>query len=288
MKNTVKILIVVLLASIAISCKKTDYSISISTDIKESSVVITKNTPVSIMYNVNSPSGILSLTVESSANILTKHLPEDDFNGVVTASLRESGENSFVKIIADNGTNKAEYILYFEMESLVSDGETDIEAGANGGNITLKIKSNVDYEVVIPSEAQSWVSVADNATKTMVPYSITLKLEKNEDVTRSTSVTVRSKSAAEIKTVFNISQAGILKNLIITCCSSSIVAPTLLGNDPSGKIFWGDGYSAEWIPQASHTYNDGVKDHLMEIHTTATGFEFAGMFGVSKINLKDF
>lgn len=287
MKNAIKIISAVILVLALASCKKTDYSISITTDIKESSVVITKNTPVSIVYSITSPTGVLSFTVESSPNIRTKHIPEDDFNGVVTASLIEAGTDSYVRIIADNGTNKAEFLLNFEMENIIGDGSSEVSVSPAGGDVPLQIKSNVAYEVVIPEEAQSWIQVAEQS-KTMTPYTVMLNVTANEDVDRSATVVVRSKTAAEIKASFHIAQEGILNNLKLTCGKAGILAPMLLGDNPSGMIFWGDGYFTEWIPGATHSYIDGVKDHFVEIHTLATGFEIPAITGISKIDLTDF
>lgn len=288
MRNTSKILFVALLAVAVASCKKPDYSISISTDIKEESIVITKKTPVTINYSIASPTGVLEVKVESSSNIVTRHFSDDGMlSGIVTASLLESGNDSFVKISANNGVNQAEYTLKLEMETIDSDGRTDINVEAAGGNVPLKIRSNVDYEIVIPEEAAGWISVVDG-TKTMTPYTINLKVEANEDVKRSAIVTVRSKTAAEVKTDFTLTQAGVLKNLVITVGKSTAYAPNLLGNNLVGKIYWGDTYSVDWMKGAEHVYSDGIKDHIMEIHTNATGFEFSKMIGVTKISIKDF
>lgn len=287
MKNAIKIISAVILVLALASCKKTDYSISITTDIKESSVVITKNTPVSIVYSIASPTGVLDFTVESSPNIRTKHIPEDDFNGVVTASLIEAGADSYVRIIADNGTNKAEFLLNFEMENIIGDGSSEVSVSPAGGDVPLQIKSNVAYEVLIPEEAQSWIQLSESS-KTMTPYTVMLNVAANEDVDRSATVIVRSKTAAEIKASFHIAQEGILNNLKFTFGKAGIQAPMLLGDNPSGMIFWGDGYFTEWIPGATHSYIDGVKDHFVEIHTLATGFELSAMTGISKIDLTDF
>ena len=287
MKNT-NILFLTALALTIIACKKPDYSISISSDIQEESIVITKSTPVTINYSIVSPMGVEKVDVESSANIITRQFDVDQFNGIVTASLLEPGDNSYVRIKADNGVNQAEYVLSLEMENIVSNGKTTIDVGAEGGPVGLNVKTNVECEVVIPEDAADWISFSGVESKAMAPFTYSLDIAKNEDVNRSAQVTVRSKTAQEVNVVFTISQAGILKNLRISTSKSHFTAPDLLGSEPEGKIFWGDKFSVDWIKGAEHTYVDGAKDHIVEIHTKATGFEFVKMTCVSKIDIKDF
>lgn len=289
MKQIKYILSAAFVALAVISCKKPDYSVSITTDIQEESIVITKKTPVTIKYSVNYSEGVLNVKVESSDNIYTKHIANDDASGIVTASLLESGNDSYVKITADNGTNQAEYTLKLEMENIVSDGQTDLNVTADGGKIALKIKTNVEYELIIPEEYTSWITPdAPETTKTMTPYTVYVNVAPNEDVTRSAKLTVVSKTAKEVKTEFSITQVGVLKNLKISVGKASITAPDLLGTSPEGKIYWGDKYSVDWMTGAEHDYTDGIKDHVMEIHTKATGFEFKKMTGVTKIDIRDF
>lgn len=289
MKHIKYILFAASVAMAVVSCKKPDYSISISTDIQEESIVITKKTPVTIKYSVNYSEGVLNVNIESSANIVTKHFTDDGATGIVTASLLESGNDSFVRIIADNGTNQAEYTLKLEMESIISNGETEIKVTPDGGKVGLKIKSNVEYKLEIPEEYASWITPDDaESTKTMVPYTVYVNVAQNEDVTRTAKLVVKSTASKEIRSEFTIIQAGVLNNLRIGCGKANITAPNLLGTDPSGKIYWGDKFSVDWVKDASHTYTDGIKDHVMEIHTKATGFEFTKMTGVTKIDIIDF
>ena len=289
MKHIHHILFAALVALAVISCKKHDYSVSITTDILEESIVITKKTPVTIKYSVNYSEGVLNVTIKSSANIVTKHFTDDGVSGIVTASLLESGNDSYVRIIADNGTNTAEYTLKLEMENIVSDGDTEINVIPDGGKVALKIKSNVDYELEIPEECASWITPdAAESTKTMLPYTVYVNVAKNEDVARTAKLIVKSTASKEIRSEFTIVQAGVLNNLRIGCGKASITAPNLLGTDPSGKIYWGDKFSVDWVKDASHTYTDGIKNHVMEIHTKATGFEFTKMTGVTKIDIRDF
>ena len=288
MKHIKHILFAAFVALAVFSCKKPDYSVSITTDIQEESIVITKKTPVTIKYSVNYSEGVLNVKAESSANIVTKHFA-DGASGIVTASLLESGNDSYVKITADNGTNQAEYTLKLEMETIVSDGETEIEVTPAGGKVALKIKTNVEYELVIPEDYASWITAdSPESTKTIVPYSVYVNIAPNEDVTRTGKVSIVSKTAKEVKTEFSITQVGVLKNLKISVGKASITAPNLLGTNPTGKIYWGDKFSVDWMSGAEHDYTDGIKNHVMEIHTKATGFEFTKMTGVTKIDIRDF
>lgn len=284
-----KTLFIILFAAVAIvtSCKKPDYSISIGTDITEESVVITAKNPITINYTITSPTGVLGVDVESSSNIVIKHFPMSETSGIVTASLLSWGENSYVAIKAGNGTNEAEYRLALEMETITMSGPSTLDVAPAGGEVPIAFDSNVDCEILIPADYQSWISLSDQ-TKVITPRSATLNIAANEDVARSAKVTVRSKSAPELKIIYTIEQAGILNNLVITYFRSDIVAPNLVGTGAEGMIYWGDGYSLTWVENATHFYTDGAREHSIEIHTKASAFEFPNIHGVSKINMKDF
>jgi len=289
MKNKVKIS-VILLAAVSLllsSCKKTDYSISITTDQTEESIVITAATPLIVKYTINSPTGVVSVKCETSDNISYTHLPySDKMSGQLILTLVETGENSYAKIIADNGTNKATYTLGLEMETIKREGAEVIDVPAEGQFLSLNVLTNVDFHVIVSKEAADWIILTDS--KTIVSKEIKLYIDTNEDVNRSGVVTVTSNNSDEIKTTFTINQAGILNNLIATYTKTSIVAPDILGTNPSGTIYWGDGYKLAWSSGAKHSYTDTASRHDVEIHTKSNSCKFNSLLGVSKVNLVDF
>ena len=77
------------------------------------------------------------------------------------------------------------------------DGKTyDIEG--NGGNLLVKVRTNTEYEVVIPTEAQEWLSVAD--TRAMREETLTFTATKNETgKERSAKVTLTYNDGEEIR-----------------------------------------------------------------------------------------
>jgi hypothetical protein len=161
-------------------------------------------------------------TVTSSAQtVKVEALFSSDLYGTVTPD-DASGKTGAIEV------NTSYYIdKYSRMVVLVSDGDKVIMRGfsfeeaaiaiddnatksvtAAGGEVTLEFLSNVEYDVVIPTAAQSWISVVAPAqTRAMESHTVTLKVAANTGAARSAKVTVGN--AAEYAVVeYTISQAA--------------------------------------------------------------------------------
>ena len=67
--------------------------------------------------------------------------------------------DSFNDILTPNGNKDANY-------TFVTDNEGDYIVDAEGGEIVVAITTDIEYDVVIPTDAQSWLSVADTRAET--------------------------------------------------------------------------------------------------------------------------
>ena len=75
----------------------------------------------------------------------------------------------------------------------ITDSEGDYVVNAEGGEIVLAITTNIEYDVVIPGDAQSWLSVADTrAELRMEKLTFTVAENKTNDE-RSSVVTLYDK-----------------------------------------------------------------------------------------------
>lgn len=284
--NRISLALIAGIAAIAASCSKPDYSISISTNIQEESIVITSATPVIMEYTVNSSTGVSSVEYSSSSNITVTHIPASDKkSGKLILTLKYSNEDSYVQLDAANEQQSASYRIKLEMETIRREGDETVTVGVNGGNFTINVSTNVEFEVSIPEDAREWLSV--NSSKTIATKGISLTATANDDVNRSAKITVYSKTAKEVNTTYIIEQAGILNNIRYTNEKDTATAPDLLGDNPSGKIYWGDGFTLDWSSGAMHRYSGSTMKHTIEIHTKSTGFKFNNLLGVSKIDITD-
>ena len=67
--------------------------------------------------------------------------------------------DSFNDILTPNGNKDANH-------TFVTDNEGDYIVDAEGGEIVVAITTDIEYDVVIPTDAQSWLSVADTRAET--------------------------------------------------------------------------------------------------------------------------
>ena len=134
-----------------------------------------------INYTVESIHEKVTVEVTSSADIKAK-VVADDATGKSGKIVIKSGaaldEYSKVIVFVSNGEKVVMKRISFEQAGLeISDGATQ-SIDAAGGNATINFMTNIDWEVVIPSDAKSWISVAPK-TRAMVEHSVTLAIAPN-------------------------------------------------------------------------------------------------------------
>lgn len=287
MKNIFKILAVVLPVMLSLASCKKDTSVAISVDPDSKSVVIRAGKPLNFKYSVFSGTGSAEVKVTVSENIALTQIPgSDGMSGTLILVLKEEHENSYMEISANNGVNSDTYKIELEMETVAFDGPTKVTVPEKAGDFSLGIKTNVDYEVTIsPESATEWLSAVP-VTKAVEHKDVMMHVTANEDVTRHAKVTVKSKTSS-IYVEFDVAQQGILKNLLTTYGSREVISPNLLGNNPAGTIFWGDGLTLKWQKDAQHIYTDNKTIHVAELHTNVSNVEYSTLMGVRKISFTD-
>ncbi len=157
-------------------------------------VVMSPNSTREIGYTVTSATEAVKVEVTSSADIKAKAVA-DNANGLTGKIHITTGdaidEYSKVIVFVSNGDKVIMRSITFEEAGLVVEENATKQATAEGGEMTLEFLSNVECEVVIPEDAQEWISVAP-VTRAMEKQTITLKLEPNEGATRSAEVLVKA------------------------------------------------------------------------------------------------
>ena len=162
-----------------------------------------------IGYTVTSVTDRVTVEVTSSADIKAK-VACDDESGLTGKIHIATGatldEYSKVIVFVSNGDKVIMRSITFEAAGLIVEDSATKQVAAEGGEVALEFLSNVEYEVVIPEEAQSWISVVP-ATRVMEKQTITLKLEPNEGYYRSATVTVQSPDGT-LKLEYQVEQNG--------------------------------------------------------------------------------
>ena len=153
-------------------------------------VVMGTNATREIHYTITS--GVDDITIEalSSADIKVKVNRADAKTGSLQVKTGATiDEYSKVVVLVNNGSQAIMRTLTFEEEAIKIEEDTTKEVTDEGGEVTLEFFSNVPCQVVIPEEAQSWISIAPE-TKAMEKQTIGLIVKPNEGLPRSVTVKV--------------------------------------------------------------------------------------------------
>lgn len=166
------------------------------------------NQTKAIGYKITSNIQDVEIEVMTSADIKAKIINKDKSNPligeiqIITGAVIDT-EYSKVVVIVTNGERIIMRKFLFTDEGLEVMDNAEKIAESYSGEMALEFISSVPYEVIIPSEAQSWISY--NPTKAAELHSIVISLAKNEGYARSADITVRSTDGS-LSAVFNIRQ----------------------------------------------------------------------------------
>lgn len=69
---------------------------------------------------------------------------------------------------------------------------------AEGGEVSVTVRTNLTYEVVIPEEAQSWLSVAVSTKAAVREDAVTFTAQPNEGAARTAAVSLKAQGAAPL------------------------------------------------------------------------------------------
>ena len=218
-------------------------------------VVMSSNSTRDISYTIESATGKAMVEVVPSADIKARVIA-DDKNGL-TGKIRmvtsaTIDEYSKVIIFVSNGEKVIMKSLTFEEAGIQVEEDAVKNATSEGGELVLEFLTNVECKVVIPEDAQSWISVVPTA-RAMEKQTITLKLEPNTGNSRSAIVTVQS-VVGTLKLEYTIEQKGDL---------GTEIDPTAI---PDNEIWYvtnlgKDGYVSELNPVA---FDANVVEHVYE------------------------
>ena len=186
-----------------------------------------------------------------------------------------SARTAVVKVVAKNNANLVvEYIITQEQNNgLVADGGSEFNIGGYEQQICIKHKTNVDYEVIIPSEAQDWITIAP-ATRGLVTYSTTLSISENNT----------GDQRQAILKVVSVGNSELYAEYIITQRYADFIKYTSV----DGKIVEPYNTSAFGATITSNTYENGVGIiGFSSPLTTIRDYAFKGCSNLTSIIIPD-
>ena len=242
-----------------------------------------------IHFTVISSTGEATVEVISQGNVSAK-LSRDGLTGVISVKplyTTLDGDTDKVIVLVTNGEKFIIKTLRFEIEGLeVMEGSVT-SIGAEGGKAELLFLSNIGWEVEIPAEAQSWISLS--STKALVAHNVMLDIAANEGMRRSALVRVKGKNGSKLFLDYTITQESDLNVLEIQVSSTTFEAPSFAGGSVKGSVNWGDGTGEDYAAGISKTYTDGAKSHKVTFSLSGAGaFTFSRLTGISSINVEEY
>ncbi len=248
-------------------------------------VVMSPNSTREIGYTVTSATETVKVEVTSSADIKAKAVADNasGLTGKIHVTTGDAiDEYSKVIVFVSNGDKVIMRSITFEEAGLVVEENATKQAPAEGGEITLEFLSNVDCEVVIPEDAQSWISVVP-ATRAMEKQTITLQLEPNEGATRSVEVIVKSVDG-KLSLTYTITQEPNLDYQLALEREALIAIYNALDGDNwiNNENWCSDKPVGEWYG----VYTNGQNVTGLQITGRVTANSPKGMFPIEAQNLQ--
>ena len=242
--------------TILFSCGKAKKLLVVSQKFKEAIIPDANNT-----FNIPTEGGVAVITYQTTVDCeviipeeaqdwitiapATRGLVSENINLDIAENTTYSARTAVVKVVAkDNAELAIEYTINQEQKNgVLVDGNNTFTVPGIGGSVLIKYQANVDCEVIIPDEAQDWITIAP-ATRGLSTYSTTLNIaENNSDKERSCVVKVVSKDNNKLYAKYTITQKT--RNCIYYTSNN-------------GEIVQPDHSSAFDATIISNTYKDGV------------------------------
>ncbi len=170
-------------------------------------VIMQVNSTREIRYTVKSAFPDIKVEAVSSTDIKAKVIPETNSAGIIQISTSDKiDEYSKVIVFVSNGEKVIMRSLNFEEAGITVKENAEKYITKRGGELSLEFLANVECEVIIPEEAQSWISVLPQ-TRILEERSIKLLVGANDSYYRTAKVYVQS-LVGDIKLEYTIEQDG--------------------------------------------------------------------------------
>ena len=249
-------------------------------------VVMIPNQTRQIGYSITSLIEDVDIEVLSSADIKAKVVPaENDIKkGYIQITTTDKiDEYSKLVVIVSNGSRIIMHRFNFTDEGLGVYDNTEKLGNSESGEIELEFVSSVNYEVIIPNEAQSWITY-DPDTRYAERQSIVLSLAENTGYSREAYVTIQSEASAASVTFHIVQRAN--KPFVESTERQALID---FYNSMGGKDKW-KYYTYNWCTDAplgewSGITTDDITGHITSIWINE--FDMAGEIPASIGDLQE-
>lgn len=154
----------------------------------------------------------------SADNAIVRALPENGYTVKVNPISATKGQLSItapspvvdasILIVAVNGNG----VMSGKILS-IAEGKLDVKADATpvpaeGGSVTVEITTNLDYEIVIPEAAKTWITLVE--TKALRTDNVTFSVAQNTEATQRTAEVEVRVDGAKVQSFNIVQQAKVI------------------------------------------------------------------------------
>lgn len=227
-------------------------------DIPQEGDNITIEVKSNIEYQVSIPSQFQSWIKEA---VKSKAITTKSFNFTISANENFDKREGYI-VFSSNSLKDTVCIYQAQKNQLILTEDT-YNIPAEEKDITVELKTNVDYDVTIPSDAKSWISqVSTKAIRTdQLKFHIAANNESNN---RSAKIVIKDKNSdlSEVLEIVQMQKEVALQWEIKATVKPIEEATTInltFNNPKPNYIDWGDGNISKNITssQISHNYQIG-------------------------------
>lgn len=190
-----------------------------------SSITIPKEIPLQILFKETTDIGIIpggqtSIEYEIKGAIdepTIKCICVNDWKSTITKDTKISGKiqvyapnpltlDEILVLVSDGSGKMVMSALNFVTGKLIP-SKTAYALPIDGGEISIMVSTNLQYNIEIPTSDQSWISVVDNRTRTMRTDIVRFEIAANTGITRHAYISFKSEDGKELSSV-SIVQEG--------------------------------------------------------------------------------
>ena len=205
--------------TIIFSCGKAKKLLVVSQKFKEAIIPDANNT-----FNIPTEGGVAVITYQTTVDCeviipeeaqgwitiapATRGLVSESITLDIAENTTYSARTAVIKVVAkDNAEIFVKYTINQKQKNgVLVDGNNTFTVPSTGGEVVINYQANVDCDVIIPDDAQSWISLA-TSTRGLSTYSTTLNIaENNSDKERSCVIKVTSQGDNELFAEYTIVQ----------------------------------------------------------------------------------
>ena len=130
----------------------------------------------------------------------------------VTTTANDTPDDRTASIIIKAGTASKTIAVSQKQKDALTVTASKFEVGAEGGEVAIEVKANIDFEYAIEESAKEWITY--QSTRAMKTSTLVFKVAKNDDIEkREAKITIKSGEFHEFVTIY---QTGAEPSIVIS------------------------------------------------------------------------